>query len=243
MMEGFSRSSRSRRTTSAGVPPPSWLIRALCVSPQPAPGLRVPLGQRACAGCCQPRLGGAPSRRSLCVSVPACSAPSPGRSWSAFTRFFLHHLGLPLVRTGSARRKARTALAVRRPFRGCRPCCLCRPTGVLHPDRPPDTASTVWQPDFPSEPLWLFTPHAPDMITVCIGPLRHGDLHPIRNAPVGCPNFGRQLSMLASGIPDKGVGVSDIYRHGLLRKLAGRAFQRHAEQLGNVSLGALQIAE
>src|SRR5688500_11846998 len=59
----------------------------------------------------------------------------------------------------------------------------------------------------------------------------------------GPQNFGRQLSMLASGVPDKGVGVRDIYRHGLLRKLVGRAFQRREEQLGNVSPGALQVAE
>jgi hypothetical protein len=34
-----------------------------CVSPQPSPCLRITLGQRVCAGCCQPRLGGGPSRR------------------------------------------------------------------------------------------------------------------------------------------------------------------------------------
>ena len=50
-------------------------------------------------------------------------------------------------------------------------------------------------------------------------------------------------SMLTSGVPDQGVGVRDVDRHGLLRKLVGRAFQRHAKQRGNVSLGTLQIAE
>ena len=59
----------------------------------------------------------------------------------------------------------------------------------------------------------------------------------------GTQNFVRQLSMLASGVPDQGVGVSDIDRPGLLCKLGSRAFQRRAEQLGNINLSALQVAE
>ena len=59
----------------------------------------------------------------------------------------------------------------------------------------------------------------------------------------GPQNFVRQLSMLTSGVSDQGMGVRDIDRHGLLRKLVGGVFQKHAKQLGNVSLGTLQIAE
>lgn len=59
----------------------------------------------------------------------------------------------------------------------------------------------------------------------------------------GLQNFVRQLSMLTSGVPDQGVGIRDIDRHGLLRKLVGRAFQRQAKQPGNVSPGTLQVAE
>jgi hypothetical protein len=100
-----------------------------------------------CAGGCQPLLGEGPSRRSLGVSVPACLDSSPGSSWSASTRFFLHDSGLPLVRTGSALSKARTAIAVRRPSRGCRHFVMCRPTGMLATQiAPPATADTVWQP-------------------------------------------------------------------------------------------------
>jgi len=35
--------------------------------------------------------------------------------------------------------------------------------------------------------------------------------------------------MPTSGVPDKGMGVSDIDRHALLRKLAVGAFQRRVE--------------
>src|SRR5262249_37315339 len=100
-----------------------------------------------CAGCCQPLLGEGPSRRYLCVSVPACLDPYPGSSWSASTRFFLHDIGLPLVRTGSALSKARTAISVRRAFRGCSHFSMFRPTGMLATQlAPPDTACPVWQP-------------------------------------------------------------------------------------------------
>ena len=60
------------------------------------------LESTVCAGCCEPLLVRGSSRRDLCPSVPACLAPYPGSSWSASTRFFLHDIGLPPVRTGSA---------------------------------------------------------------------------------------------------------------------------------------------
>ena len=100
-----------------------------------------------CAGCCQPLLGAGPSRRYLCASVPACLDPYPGSSWSASTRFFLHDIGLPLVRNGSALSKARTAISVRRPLRGCSHFLMFRPTGLLATQiAPPATAYTVGQP-------------------------------------------------------------------------------------------------
>jgi hypothetical protein len=118
-----------------------------CVSPQPSSCLGRTLGHQVCAGCGQPLLGGGPSRRCLCVSFPACLDPSPGGSWSASTRFFLHDIGLPLVRTRSARRTARTAISVRRPSRGCSHFLMFRPAGLLATQiAPPATASTVWQP-------------------------------------------------------------------------------------------------
>ena len=88
-------------TTSAGVPlrrRSYGLMRQSSTLPLPT----VSLGQRVCAGCCQPRLEGGPSRRYLCVSFPACVDLYPGSSWSASTRYFLHDFGLPRVWTGSA---------------------------------------------------------------------------------------------------------------------------------------------
>ena len=134
-----------------------------CVSPQPSLGLRIFLGQRVCAGCCQPRLGGGPSRRYLCVSVPACLDLYPGGSCGACTRFFPHDSGLPPVRTRSALHNVRTATSVRRPFRGCSHSLMFRPAGLLTtPVAPTATASAVGQPWFlrPS-PSWFVTSPRP----------------------------------------------------------------------------------
>ena len=139
-----------------------------CVSPQPSPCLRLTLAQRVCAGCCQPRLGGGPSRRSLCVSFPPCLDLSPGGSCGASTRVFPHDSGLPLVRTGSALSKARTAISVRHPFRGCSHFFMFRPTGLLATQiAPTDTASPYGSRDFSIRASHgLLPPHAPDMLTV-----------------------------------------------------------------------------
>jgi hypothetical protein len=117
-------------TTSAGVTlrrRSYGLMRQSSTLPLPT----VSLEQWVCAGCCQPRLGGGPSRRYLCVSFPACLDLYPGSSWSASTRYFLHDFGLPRVRTGSALSNIRTATSVRRVFRGCSHSLMFRPTGLL----------------------------------------------------------------------------------------------------------------
>ena len=130
-----------------------------CVSPQPSPCLRIPLGQRVGAGCCQPRLGGGPSRRSLCVSFPACLDLYPGGSWGASTRFFPHDSGLPPVRTGSALHNVRPATSGRRPLRGCSHSLMFRPAGLLTtPVAPTARASAIGQPWFLHPSLsWVVT--------------------------------------------------------------------------------------
>src|SRR5262249_37340228 len=118
-----------------------------CASPPPSSYLGATLGHQVCAGCGPPLLGKGPSRRCLCASFPACLDPYPGSSRSVSARFFLPALGLPLVRTGPALHKARTAISIRRPFRGCSHFFMCRPTGVLATQiAPTDTRHIVWQP-------------------------------------------------------------------------------------------------
>jgi hypothetical protein len=118
-----------------------------CANPPPSSCLGATLRHQVFAGCCQPLLGEGPSRRYLCASVPACLDPYPGSSCGACTRFFPHDIGLPLVRTGSALRKARTAISVRRPFRGCSHFLMFRPTGLLATQIAPTAmASAVGQP-------------------------------------------------------------------------------------------------
>jgi len=99
------------------------------------------------AGGGQPRRGAGPARRGLGAACPACVAPAPGGACGACPRCCPHDRGLPRVRHGSARRKARPALAVRRPSRGCRHARLFRPAGVrATPSAPPAPACTVGPP-------------------------------------------------------------------------------------------------
>ena len=118
---------------------------------------------QVCAGCCQPLLGEGPSRRCLCASFPACLDLYPGGSCGACTRFFPHDSGLPLVRNGSALSKARTAISVRRAFRGCSHSLMFRPAGLLTTQvAPTATVSTVGQPWFLRPSLsWVVTSPRP----------------------------------------------------------------------------------
>jgi hypothetical protein len=132
-------------------------------SPPPSSRLGATLGHQVFAGCCQPLLGGGPSRRYLCTSFPACLDLYPGGSYGAHTRFFPHDSGLPPVRTGSALHYARTATSVRRPFRGCSHFFLFRPAGLLTTQvAPTATVSTVGQPWFLRPSLsWVVTSPRP----------------------------------------------------------------------------------
>jgi hypothetical protein len=158
MIEVLPRSSWSRGTTSAGVTPPSLLLRthAPVLNPPRAsvvsstPGLcrllSVPAGRRTFPTLC-------------CASFPACLDPYPGGSCGARTRFFPHDSGLPPVRTGSALHNVRTATSVRRPFRGCSHSLMFRPAGLLAtPVAPTDITHAMWQP-------WLLRPSLSRFVT------------------------------------------------------------------------------
>ncbi len=158
MIEVFPLSSWSRGTTSAGVPPPSLLLRTQ------APVLHPPRASvvSSTPGLC--RLRSVPAGRRTfptvcCASFPACLDPYPGGSCGARTRFFPHDSGLPPVRTGSALHKARTATSVRRPFRGCSHSLMFRPAGLLAtPVAPTDITHALWQP-------WLLRPSLARVVT------------------------------------------------------------------------------
>ena len=81
--------------TSEGITPPSSLIRAHARVQIPPVSFGLGLVRRVFAGCCQPLLGGGPSRRYLCKSFSTCKDPYPGCSCGAFTRFFPQDIGLP----------------------------------------------------------------------------------------------------------------------------------------------------
>jgi hypothetical protein len=88
----------------------------------------------------------------FCASFSACLDPYPGGSWSASTRFFLHDIGLPRVRTGSALRTTRTATSIRHLCRGCSHSLMFRPADLLTTQvAPTATDTSVWQ-------LWFLRP-------------------------------------------------------------------------------------
>ena len=75
----------------------------------PRPSLYLVLSRyKVFAGCCQPLLGIALSRRYLRESFSACKDPYPGCSCGAFTRFFPQDYGLPNVLIRSAPGKIHT---------------------------------------------------------------------------------------------------------------------------------------
>ena len=129
--QGVTSHTGTSRIPSAGTTPRSSLLQAHAPILNPPTAYGHGLGRRVFAGCCQPLLGVGPSRRCLCESVAACLNPYPGCSCGAFTRFFPQDNGLPDVMTRSALGNTRTAISVRRLFRGCSYSMIFRPAGLL----------------------------------------------------------------------------------------------------------------
>jgi len=82
--------------------PPRWTLLhrhryyALMCQSRPLPPPRfVSLVRQVCAGCCQPLLGTAPSRRYLCESILGCLDLYPGVPQGAHARYFPWSFGLP----------------------------------------------------------------------------------------------------------------------------------------------------
>ena len=126
---------------SAGITPPSSLIRTHAPILNPPTAYGRCLGQQVFAGCCQPLLGVGPSRCYLCESFSACLNPYPGCSCGALTRSFPQDNGLPDVRTRSALHKTRTATSVRSFFeaaviRSSSGPQICSPPRLLLPQHP-----------------------------------------------------------------------------------------------------------
>jgi hypothetical protein len=134
--------------TSAGVTPPSSLIRAHAPVRLPPTAYGHCLGQQVCAGCCQPRLPIAPSRRSLCESFPTCLDPYPGCPGGALARFFPPDYGLPHIGTRSAPRNTHIATSLWTRFRGCSHSLMFKPAGLLAtqiaPTAAPLGAGQLW---------------------------------------------------------------------------------------------------
>jgi len=138
--QGVTSRAGTSRIPSAGTTPPSSLLQAHAPILNPPTAYGRGLDRRVFAGCCQPPLGVGPSRRCLCESVSACLNPYPGRSCGARTRFFPQNNGLPDVMTRSALGNTRTAISVRRLFRGCSYSIIFRPADLLAPPIAPTAA-------------------------------------------------------------------------------------------------------
>jgi len=137
-----------------------------------------------CAGCCPPLLGAGPSRRSLCVSCPACLVPYPGSPWSASTRFFLHDIGLPSC--GPGRRSAKPVQRLQSGvlFEAAVMSSWSGPPG----GSPPRSLLPIRLPPYGSRDFslrasrGLLPSYAPDMLAVRIEQWTAEDFHLIRSA-------------------------------------------------------------
>ena len=193
---GITSHGMASRTMSEGLTPPSQLLRAHAPDHHPPPEFRAPhLYPVVFAGCCQPLLGGGPSRRYLRASFPACLDPYPGASPGAYTRYFPGDIGLHRLRTGSASHIIRTATSVRGRFRGCSHSLMFRPAGVLATQVAPTAVVPLSSRGFSvrAAPV-LFPSQASDMLAVRIGQLTAWGLspHKIRGlagrSPEGLPS-------------------------------------------------------
>jgi hypothetical protein len=85
-------------TTSKGITPSSSLVRAHASNQLPPPDFVFPhLFPEVFAGCCEPLLGTASSRRYLCKSLSGCLSLDPVGWKGAFACYFPYLVGLPQV--------------------------------------------------------------------------------------------------------------------------------------------------
>ena len=130
-----------------------------CANPPPSSCLGCPLTHQVCAGCCQPLLGGGPSRRALCPSFSACLDPYPGGSRGALARFYPQDNGLSDMRTRSALHNTRTATSVRNLLRGCSHSLMFRPADLLATQIAPTAVP------YSTGQLWLLRPRLSRFVT------------------------------------------------------------------------------
>jgi len=126
-------------TSSMGFTPSSSLLRThVSVPAPPTASVLLDLVRQVFAGCSQPLLGTAPSRRYLCESFLGCLDPYPGGPRGASARFFPLGVGLPYVKTRSALHNApysdfRTAaISGLQSFANVQAPSLARPPGCAY---------------------------------------------------------------------------------------------------------------
>ena len=128
---GVTVSGATSSVASAGIAPPSSLLRAHAPDQIPPIAYGRGLGRWVFAGCRQPLLGDGPSRRYLHKSFPRCLDPYPGAPHGASARFFPCGIGLPRVANGSAVRNNRATTSARNRFRGYSHSFTFRPLDLL----------------------------------------------------------------------------------------------------------------
>src|SRR5215471_15654340 len=119
------------------------------------------------AVCNQPLLLAGPSRRYLCESFPGCLDPCHGGTWSAFTCFFLHLIGLPpyTIEVGFPAFAHQKRFLDGSLFRDCSHFFMFRPPGLLTPQIVPTAvAYRLWAAGaFIRAEHASFPPHASDI--------------------------------------------------------------------------------
>ena len=172
-----------------------------CASPQPSRCLGDTLGEWVYAGCCQPLLGGGPSRRCTAhLSLRAWTPPPAAREvhvpvsspkTAAFPSF-----GPGRRSTKPVQRFQHGALFEAAVMRSCAGPQVCSPPRSLLPIRHTPHGSR----DFSIRASHgLFPPHAPDMLAVRIGQLTAEDFHLIRCAALSAAPRTLGLSHRVAG--------------------------------------------
>jgi hypothetical protein len=156
---GVTVSGATSSVASAGITPPSSLLRAHAPDQLPPIAYGRGLGRWVFAGCRQSLLGDGPSRRYLRKSFPRCLDPYPGAPHGASARFFPGGIGLPRVANGSAMRNDRATTSARNRFRGYSHSFIFRPLDLLATQVVPTAAPLgAGQP-------WLLRPRISQVVT------------------------------------------------------------------------------
>ena len=158
-VQGVTSHTEASSTSLASFTLLSSLLRAHATILIPPHAYGFNLVHEVFAGCCQPLLGIAPSRRYLCWSFSTCLDPYSGALKGASIRSFPLSIGLLRFMSGSAVRFIPTANSVGGCFRSCSHSLMFKPVDFL------TTLIALTLACFHAGQLWLLRPRISQFVT------------------------------------------------------------------------------